>query len=62
MIQMSVEKYEELFEKTVQEIVNDAGLAHKGEDSMIIQSKLDINRPAYQQTHKTTPSGLILPN
>jgi hypothetical protein len=62
MIQMSVEQYEVLFEKTVQEIVNDAGLAHRGEDSAIIRSEFDINRSLYKQTNKTTPSGLILPN
>ena len=61
MNQLSVEKYEQLFESTVQEIVNDAGLAHKGEDSAIIKSKLDINKREYMHTHRT-PSGIILPN
>jgi hypothetical protein len=62
MIQLSVEQYEVLFERTVQEIVNDAGLAHRGEDSMVIKSELDINRPKYAQTNKITPAGIILPN
>ena len=58
MIQMSVEQYEVLFEKTVKEIVDSAALAHKGEDSMIIKSELDINRPRYAKTQ----TGLIVPN
>lgn len=65
-IQMSVEQYEALFEKTVEEIMNDAAVAHKGEDSARIQSNLEINMDAYRAHHasgwKATPSGLIVPN
>jgi hypothetical protein len=61
MIQKSVEQYEELFEKTVQEIVNDAGLAHQGEDIMSSGGEFDINKRIYQATHTVTPAGLIVP-
>ena len=61
MLQKSVEQYEVLFEKTVQEIVNDAGLAHKGEDITIVDQELDINRKLYHATHTVTPAGIIIP-
>lgn len=39
-VQMSVKMYEDLFDKTLQEILNMASNAHKGEDS----ARLDYNR------------------
>ena len=60
--QMSVEQYEDLFEKTVQEIINDIGNAHKGDDIIATQSNLEINKSAYQDLYQKTPSGLYVPN
>lgn len=55
--QRSIEWYEELFDKTVQEILNDAALAHRG--SNIIHAapqQLEINPEAY-----INEGGLFLP-
>lgn len=54
--QKSVEWYENLFNKTVEEIFNEAALAHEGVDSYERESNLEINKSAYEHE-----SGLILP-
>jgi hypothetical protein len=63
-IQLSLEKYEELFEKTVQEILNEAALAHEGQDSMTYNSNLEINADAYADANNfsKTSSGIYVPN
>lgn len=56
--QMSVEKYEDLFEKTVKEIFNEASLAHRGEDrSEYAHQNLHVNNDLYQQS----AGGIYLP-
>ena len=45
--QRSEEQYAELFELTVQEILNDAALAHQGEDILSIAKELPINDSAF---------------
>lgn len=58
-LQMSVEQYEILFDKTVQEILNDAALAHQGHDIVSVDPtrELMINTTGMVQT----PSGLLVP-
>jgi len=56
--QMSVEQYEELFDKTVEEIFNDAALAHQGEDIMQIDPGKQLIKNAGFVEH---PSGLMIP-
>jgi len=45
--QKSVEWYEDMFDETVQEILNDAALAHKGSNIVNVQKTLQINKDAY---------------
>jgi len=45
--QMSEKQYDDLFEKTVQEILQEAALRHKGEDIVSIESTLSINTEKY---------------
>jgi len=45
--QQSTEWYEDLFESTIQEIFNDAALAHRGVDSIKHDQQLHINKDAY---------------
>lgn len=60
--QRSVIQYEELFEKTVQEIVNDAGLAHGGVDKTTVDQTLHINPKAYIKSHTISDGGIIIPS
>lgn len=59
--QKSVAQYEELFEKTVEEIVNDAGLAHGGADRATVDQTLHINPRSYADTHTISDGGIIIP-
>ncbi len=45
--QLSVKAYEDLFDTTVQEILNDAAKAHKGSDLVSVDQTLEINPEAY---------------
>jgi len=54
--QRSVEQYEQLFEKTIKEIFNEAAHAHPGMESISAQQQLEINRDAYIKE-----SGLYIP-
>ena len=45
--QQSVKWYEDMFDSTVQEILNDAALAHKGSQFVSIDQTLQINKNAY---------------
>ena len=55
--QRSVEWYEKLFDKTMQEILNDAAKNHQGVDEISIQKKLEINPEAYVKE-----GGLFVPD
>ena len=57
--QMSIEQYEELFDKTVQEILQSAALAHQGQDmvQMDPMQELLINT----KNMKMSESGLLIP-
>jgi len=62
--QKSVEWYEDLFDKTVQEILSEAALRHKGQDSVSLADQtLGIHKKQYAASHdmKVAPSGLIVP-
>jgi len=68
--QMSEKQYEELFNATVQEIMNDAAHAHSGEDFVEhAPQELLINANAYRNAHgmpaaslfKKTPAGIMIP-
>lgn len=62
--QKSVEWYEDLFDKTVQEILNEAALRHKGQDSVSMADQtLSIHKEQYAESHgmKVSPSGLFVP-
>jgi len=54
--QMSEEQYDDLFEQTVQEILQEAALHHQGEDLASIESTLSINKEKYIQE-----GGLFVP-
>ena len=55
--QKSVEWYEDMFDEAVQEILNDAALAHKtGSQSVTIDQTLQINPEAY-----VNEGGLFIP-
>ncbi len=54
--QKSVKWYEDLFDKSVQEILNDAAKAHKGVDSVSVQQTLQVNPKAY-----VNEGGLFVP-
>lgn len=59
--QLSVNQYEDLFDKTVKEIVNFASLRHKGEDSININKTLSVDKSAFWAGHTINDSGLIVP-
>lgn len=54
--QRSEKFYEELFDTTVQEIFNDAGNAHQGQDIASVQQTLQVNPDAY-----VNEGGLFIP-
>lgn len=45
--QKSEKQYEDLFEKTIKEIFEEAGRAHKGEDTAKVNQSLSINPEQY---------------
>lgn len=45
--QKTVEYYEHLFDKTIEEIFNDASKAHEGEDKVGMQQTLEVDPRAY---------------
>jgi len=55
--QKSVEWYENMFDTAVQEIFNDAALAHDGVNIATVNQTFEINSRAHAEN-----SGLILPN
>jgi hypothetical protein len=55
--QRPVDWYEDLFEKTIKEIFNEAAHAHPGMESISVQQQLEINRGAYIKE-----GGLFVPN
>jgi hypothetical protein len=55
--QKPLEWYEDLFDETVKEIFNDAGLAHKGEDQVSANQTLEINPAGYAKE-----GGLYVPD
>lgn len=61
--QISEEMYSNLFDKTIQEIFNDAALANKGEDSAVEGRQiLEVDKKAYRhEILGRTPSGLYIP-
>jgi len=68
--QMSEKQYEDLFNITVQEIMNEAALAHQGEDVVEHSNQeLTVDPNAYMDSHgmkakssyRRTPSGIIIP-
>lgn len=58
--QKSIEAYEMLFDETVQEILNDAALAHQGEN--IVQADPMKEFVINTRNYKGTSSGLLIPN
>lgn len=62
--QLSVEKYEQLFETTVQEILNEAAHAHEGSDSYKMDQTLSIDKDGYadQNNYVKNSDGLYVPN
>ena len=58
--QRSIEQYEELFDKTIQEILNDAAIAHDGQDSATFDDRMVYNAKTGRLL-ETTPSGIWLP-
>jgi hypothetical protein len=46
-IQQSVEWYEDLFEATVKEILNEAAINHSGKDSLVHNQNFEINAKGY---------------
>jgi len=68
MYQKSVEQYEELFNKTVQEIVDFAGTRHSGEDVvedanqvLEVNSNEYLNESAIGSQFTKTAGGIIIP-
>ena len=59
-LQMSVKQYEDLFDKTVQEIVDFAGSMHEGVDETSVDKTLSIDKGGFWDSHKTTDSGVII--
>jgi len=55
--QKSVQWYEELFDAAIQEIFNDAALAHDGVNIATVDQTFEINKRAYAAQNR----GLILP-
>jgi len=55
--QKSVKQYEDLFNTAIEEIFNDAGHAHKGEDVVTVDKTLEINPQGYIHN-----GGLIVPD
>jgi hypothetical protein len=69
-VQMSEKQYEDLFDTTVQEIMNDAASNHQGVDSVrYANQNLYVNADAYRDSHgmnagsrfARTPAGIIIP-
>ena len=63
-VQMSVKMYENLFDSTLQEILNYASLAHEGEDAAKFDYNRDISvnaRAHDAKFSKQTPGGIYLP-
>ena len=49
--QLSVKQYEDLFDATMQEITNFAGINHGGIDNTTVEKTLNINKDAYNLAH-----------